>query len=150
MLASKPYRDRLNDPSDWTQRVMPVFLRTIRSAMTVEGEAGEAAIGAWTAVLRAGEELGAVDLKALAAGEEALSAMRWHLDMAATGSPTVEASIRGPDTQAQRAVLVPDRDGRCGPPRGRGARGAGRGRRLCADGDAHQRKHGRLRRVRSF
>ncbi len=106
VLASKPYRDRLNDPTAWTERVMHVFRNTIRSAMTVEGETGEASIGAWAAVLRTGEELGAVDLEALAAGEEALSAMRWHLDMAATGSPTVEASIRGPDTQAARAVLV--------------------------------------------
>ena len=32
--------------------------------------------------------------------------MRWHLDMAATGSPTVEAAIRGRDEQAARAVLV--------------------------------------------
>ena len=106
VLASKPYRDRLNDPSDWTQRVMPVFQRTIRSAMTVEGDAGEAAIGAWAAVLRAGEDLGAIDLKGLATAEGALGAMRWHLDMAATGSPTVEAAIRGRDEQAARAVLV--------------------------------------------
>ena len=106
VLASKPYRDRLNDPTAWTQRAMPVFRNTIRSAMTVEGEAGGAAIGAWAAVLRAGEELGAVDLEGLSAAEGALGAMRWHLDMAATGSPTAEASIRGPDTQAARGVLV--------------------------------------------
>ena len=106
VLASKPYRDRLNDPTAWTQRVMGVFRNTIRSAMTVEGEAGEASTGAWAAVLRADEGLGAVDLEALVAADEALGAMRWHLDRAATGSPTVEASIRGPDTQAARAVLV--------------------------------------------
>ncbi|MYE02878.1 MAG: hypothetical protein F4Y03_16690 [Alphaproteobacteria bacterium] len=106
VLASKAYRDRLNDPTEWTERVMHVFRNTIRSAMTVEGEAGEASVGAWAAVLRADEELGAVDLEALAGAEGALSAMRWHLDMAATGSPTAEASIRGPDTQAARAVLV--------------------------------------------
>ena len=106
VLASKAYRDRLNDPTVWTERVMHVFRNTIRSAMTVEGEAGEASIGAWAAVLRADEGLGAVDLEALAGAEGALSAMRWHLDVAATGSPTVEASIRGPDTQAARAVLV--------------------------------------------
>ncbi len=106
VLASKPYRDRLNDPTAWTERVMHVFRNTIRSAMTVESEAGEASVGAWAAVLRADESLGAVDLDALAGAGEALSAARWHLDMAATGSPTVEASIRGPDTQAARAVLV--------------------------------------------
>ena len=106
VLASKAYRDRLNAPTEWTERAMHVFRNTIRSAMTVEGEAGEASVGAWAAVLRADESLGAVDLDALAGAGEALSAMRWHLDMAATGSPTVEASIRGPDTQAARAVLV--------------------------------------------
>ena len=106
VLASKPYRDRLNDPTAWTERVMHVFRNTIRSAMTVEGHAGEASIGAWAAVLRADEGLGAVDLEALAAAQEALSAMRWHLDMAATGNPTAEAAIRGPDTQAKQAVLV--------------------------------------------
>ncbi len=106
VLASEPYRARLNDPTDWTQRVMPVFRRTIRSAMRVEGEAGEAAVGAWAAVLRAGEELGAVDLEGLAAAGQALGAMRWRLDRAATGGPTAEASIRGPDEQAAQAVLV--------------------------------------------
>ena len=106
VLASKPYRDRLNDPTTWTGRVMRVFRNTIRSAMTIEGEAGTAAIGAWATVLRADEGLGAVDLEACAAAEEALSATRWHLDMAATGSPTAEAAIRGPDAQAERVVLV--------------------------------------------
>ncbi len=106
VLASAAYRARLDDPTDWTRRTMPAFRRTIRSAMTVEAEAGEASIGAWAAVLRAGDGLGAVDLAGLAGAEAALGAMRWRLDAAASGNPSVEAAIRGPDERAACAVLV--------------------------------------------
>lgn len=40
VLASAAYKERLNTPTEWTQRVMPMFRDTVRSACRVVAEQG--------------------------------------------------------------------------------------------------------------
>lgn len=46
VLASKPYMDRLNDPTEWTMKVLPYFVGGRRSVMTVTSTAGRGVGGA--------------------------------------------------------------------------------------------------------
>ena len=50
VLASAPYLERLNNPTDWTRRAMPFFSNGSRAAMTVASSAG-AGVGGLAATI---------------------------------------------------------------------------------------------------
>lgn len=49
-LTSEPYMERLNDPTDWTKRVAPLFLNSTRSACTVTTSVGRGTGGYGTTI----------------------------------------------------------------------------------------------------
>ena len=105
VLASEAYRTRLDNPTEWTQRVMPKFRRTIRSAMVVRQRHGNA-VGAYAVTLRMAAGQRPPELYALSQRHHAVGCELWDIDHEATGEPSAEASIRGPDERVERAVLM--------------------------------------------
>lgn len=58
-LRSEPYIERLNDPTDWTKKVAPAFVNSIRTVCSVTTSVGKGTGGLATTVefgARAGEE----------------------------------------------------------------------------------------------
>ena len=105
VLASEAYRSRLDNPTEWTQRVMPSFRRTIRSAMVVFQRHGKA-VGSYAVTLRMAANQRPPELYSLSQRYHAVACELWDLDREATGEPSAEARIRGPDEQVERAVLM--------------------------------------------
>ena len=105
VLASEAYRSRLDNPTEWTQRVMPSFRRTIRSAMVVFQRHGKA-VGSYAVTLRMAANQRPPELYSLSQRYHAVGCELWDLDREATGEPSAEAKIRGPDEQVERAVLM--------------------------------------------
>jgi hypothetical protein len=115
VLASPAYRKVLNNPTDWTRRVMPNFRNTTRLVCRVRAKLGRGH-GAVAATIRLMPGEGRSDALDGWLAETALpramkmkgivGAQLWTLDAAATGGPSAESRYRGPDATVARAVLL--------------------------------------------
>ncbi|MSO77932.1 MAG: hypothetical protein EXQ87_13650 [Alphaproteobacteria bacterium] len=116
VLTSPAYRTRLDNPTDWTRRVMPHFRATIRSGMAVRHRLGRGRGGVAATIQLTGHSEGADDLVAWLVGEALprtvlmpciVGAQVWELVPGAGGGATTEAQMRGtPDRLVERAILV--------------------------------------------
>jgi hypothetical protein len=110
-LSSKPYLERLNSPSAWTQKMMPHYRGMSRGFCTVAGSRG-AGVGGSARVIRFKPGANAAALEAwlgdelprLASGRGIAGA---HLlQGAATPPMTNEQRIRGADASVDWALLL--------------------------------------------
>ena len=113
VLRSPAYLDRLNNPSDWTRRVMPTvrnFRRRVYRLSHTEGSAATADVPPAVATLRLVPAPGREEalrtryrqdaLKAMAAIPGIRSATLFEADPAAPGGTTVERSLIGATAEA--------------------------------------------------
>ena len=115
VLASQPYKERLANPTEWTQRVMPWFINTKRcvcrvvsdfghgiggvaQTITFSNEHAEEAHPAWLceqALPNAASHLGCVRVQL------------WHYNAAITDQPNPEAALRRQrDGAAQNIIAI--------------------------------------------
>ncbi len=114
-LASPPYLARLNDPTPWTQRVLPLFRNTSRTACRVTRSLGQG-IGGAVATLRLGPVAGKEEeLRAWLSGTalpdlvERPGVVGAHLaeaEIAATRVPTQERTLRPQEDQVARWIVI--------------------------------------------
>ena len=119
IFVSKPYLDRLNDPTPWSTSVLRHFRDTNRTICRRTWEAGEIR-GAWGVVRRVnrsgGEEDEAARRQAAAIEEQGrgwaedwrvLRVEIWRREVLALPGPTAEANLRAaPDRFIEGAVLA--------------------------------------------
>jgi hypothetical protein len=116
VLRSPAYLERLNNPTEWTLRVMPTvrnFTRGVYWLLHTEGGAGAGDPAQAVATLRLDPVAGRADalraryrsdaLKAMAGIPGVLSATLFEADPAASGAATIERSLIG--TAASAPVL---------------------------------------------
>ena len=114
-LASPAYLARLNDPTPWTLRALPLFRNTIRTACGVTRTLGNG-VGGALATLRLGPVAGREEeLRAWLAGTtlpalvERPSLVGAHLaeaDLRATTVPTKERKLRAQEDEVARWVVL--------------------------------------------
>ncbi len=114
-LESSAYRDRLNNPTPWTQRVVSEFRDTIRTVCTVAESAG-LGTGAWIETIRLGavadpqifrDGLIKTHLPAAMAADGIVAAHLLQGLVPATTGGTVESKLRGaPDGMAAWIILL--------------------------------------------
>ena len=119
IFVSKPYLDRLNDPTPWSTSVLRHFRDTNRTICRRTWETGEIR-GAWGVVLRvnrSGEEEDEATRGQVAALEErgrgwaedwrVLRVEIWRREVLALPGPTAEANLRAaPDRYIEGAVFA--------------------------------------------
>jgi hypothetical protein len=116
-LTSKPYLDRLNDPTPWTRRSMAVFRNNNRTLCRVLASFGRGGVPGFMATLQLGRaEARSENLSQHLIGEllpeliKRPGLLAVHLlegDQAASGAATEEKRLRGvPDHTADLAVLL--------------------------------------------
>lgn len=122
IFVSKPYIDRLNDPTPWTTEVLRHFRDTNRTVCRRTWAAGEIR-GAWAVTLRVDRSAGAApeEEEALAARVAALEERgrawaedwrvlrveRWRREALPSQGPTAETKLRAaPDRFIEGAVLA--------------------------------------------
>ncbi|MEW9613277.1 hypothetical protein AB3G45_05445 [Shinella sp. S4-D37] len=114
VLASKPYLDRVNAPTEWTSRCMPHFRNNSRTVFRVAERMGQGA-GVQVATLRIGRE--AQDDALLSSRVTTLmrefmtkpgsvSAEYWRADAARTAIQTEERRLRGDPDFVENCALV--------------------------------------------
>ena len=114
-LSSPPYLERLNDPSPWTQRVMPNFRNTIRSVCHVLGVQG-VGMGGILRAYRIEPREGQQEALAKALAGEVLAALAekpgvarvcvGEREIAKSSGGTAEVTMRGEDATATFVLLV--------------------------------------------
>ena len=115
VLGSAPYLERLNNPTPWTQRAMPNFRNTVRSACQVRhrlgrGEGGT--LGLWRLAPAPGHAAQLLDwlltggLQAAQEQPGIVSAEVWQAEVAASTLPSKEKEIRGEDGQVDWVLAV--------------------------------------------
>jgi len=114
-LASPAYLARLNDPTPWTRRALPLFRNTIRTACRITLSLGGGVGGVMT-TLRLGPAAGREEeLRAWLSGTtlpaliERPGIVGTHLaeaDLAATKVPTEERKLRDREDEVARWVLL--------------------------------------------
>ena len=117
VLASEPYLERLNNPTDWSLRCQPTIINNIRTVCRIEGRAGRGE-GGFVATLRLAAkgdspalDVSAIDWSRLSARlterPGILSAELWAADESFGGVRTREHELRGvPDRIAPVTVVV--------------------------------------------
>ena len=115
VFESKAYLERLDHPSEWTQRIMPALRNMNRSLCRVEASSGFGA-GCWLQTLRFSPDAGReASLRDALTGEVRLLAMQpglcaAHLlisDRDKASTPTREAALRGGhDSVADWVLLI--------------------------------------------
>ena len=114
-LTSKPYLERLNNPTPWTQKALPYFHNTNRTLCQVVASAGNGICGDLLTIQLAaapgrGEALGgwlAVTMPTLVERPGVLGAHYLEGDQAASRTETEEKRLRASsDAIADRVVLV--------------------------------------------
>ena len=119
VLSSAPYKERLNTPTEWTQRVMPQFRDTIRVTGTVIVEAGHGIGGVRRLVRIDPPEVQRAAVRALltAALAERVLAERGVTRVRVLEGPPVtptantsETQMRGQDRSAIFTVLIDGQD----------------------------------------
>jgi hypothetical protein len=120
VLTSPAYLTRLQNPTDWTRRVMPHFRATMRAGMHVRHRQGRGRGGVAATIRLTGPAGGADGLMAWLT-QDALprialmpcvsGAQVWELDQTASGGSTTETQLRGtPDMLVERAILIEGSD----------------------------------------
>ncbi|MBI4589210.1 MAG: hypothetical protein HY725_10255 [Candidatus Rokubacteria bacterium] len=114
-LASPAYLARLNDPTPWTRRALPLFRNTIRTACRITESLGRG-MGGVLATLRLGplpgreEELRAwltgTSLPALVERPGLVGAHLCEADLSATRVPTEERKLRTQEDDIARWVVL--------------------------------------------
>lgn len=110
------YRHALDNPTDWTRRMMPAFRNFVRATCRVRLVAGEVS-GGFLATVRFAPPDDAREAVARWVGGEALHGLRdrpgitrlqlWEADTGRSLTPTTEQSMRsGPDGQAAFAAVI--------------------------------------------
>ena len=116
VLTSDAYVERLNNPTEWTQRTMPWLLDISRTACQVDCAAG-AGHGAFAGTMQLSLETGADAeftafaqaelLPALTEQSGVVSAQLWQADPANTNVATTERGLRpGEDQSVGAAIMV--------------------------------------------
>lgn len=100
VFASEAYRERLNNPTDWTNRIMPYFRNTVRTVFHIRGT-WRAQYGGAIATIRYGAGEGAREwlaeeaLPALAEASGICRARLLEADAEQSMPDTTEARMRG-------------------------------------------------------
>ena len=114
VLSSAAYLERLQNPTDWTRRVMPWFRRMTRSACTIAASHGRG-IGAYVGCMwlgsgaapETGEQLSAAVFPDLMGDPSLVRIQLWVADPERSQMQTAEAALRGaPDAMAARVVVI--------------------------------------------
>lgn len=115
VLAGPAYLARVNDPTPWTRRVLPLFRNTTRTACRVTLSLGQG-IGGALATVRLGSLLerenevrGWLSGTALPALIEQPGFVGVHFaeaDLSATNVPTAERKLRGQEDEVIHAVVL--------------------------------------------
>lgn len=112
VLGSRPYLEVLNNPSPWTQRMMPRLRNFDRGAGEQVAKFGDGA-GAWLVVSRVSHDIEGTQraalerkLEAIYSVEGAVTARLFAVDRNTTGLPTKEKTMRGGAEGAFRSLLV--------------------------------------------
>jgi hypothetical protein len=115
VLASERYKERLANPTEWTQRVMPWFINTKRCACRVIGDFGHGIGGVAQTITFSNEEaeeacpawLFAHALPNAASHLGCVRVQLWRYDAAITDQPNPEAALRPQrDGAADRIVAI--------------------------------------------
>jgi hypothetical protein len=119
VLSSAAYLERLNNPTPWTQRVMPMFRDTVRSAGRLIGDRGEG-IGGFLRTFRVEPQpgrqehlrqaLSAPILERLAECDGVVRVRCAEAVDTGHGKDTAETAMRGKDETATFVVLVDGTD----------------------------------------
>lgn len=106
-LAGQPYLDRLNAPTPWSQRIMPILKNFARGGGRRIASAGSGRGGIVAALRFAAHELPGEDLlHALVAGDRIVAAHLLQTDQARTGIRTGEKGLRATDGSFDGLLLV--------------------------------------------
>jgi hypothetical protein len=119
-LARGPYIERLNNPTPWTSRALPLFRNNNRSACRVTVSLGQG-VGGSLATVRLGPLDGReAELRGWLT-EKALPAVAGHpcvvgahfceADVSATGVPTQERTLRAQDDEVARWIVLVETGG---------------------------------------
>lgn len=114
-LASPPYLARLNDPTPWTRRALPLFRNTIRTACRITRSLGDG-VGGALATLRLGPRAGreeelrawltATTLPALIERPGLVGAHLCEADLPATRVPTEERALRAREDEVAPWIIL--------------------------------------------
>ena len=107
VLTSDAYLKRLNSPSDWTRRVMPMFRDMRRCVCTVKARAGKDGMGgaATSCQFNAGadvaqglrEWISNIVLSEIVTAPGVVKAELWQVDTGASQAPSTESGLRVSD-----------------------------------------------------
>lgn len=106
-LAGQPYLDRLNAPTPWSQRIMPILQNFARGGGRRVASAGSGRGGVVAALRFPADQLPGADMVAALAGHDRITAA--HLletDAARTGLKTSEKGLRREDGSFDGLLLV--------------------------------------------
>jgi hypothetical protein len=112
-LTSPPYQARLDDPSEWTRRIMPHFRGMVRGFCAIEHRAGTS-VGAEMLTIRYEADPARRQDLARWLADDCLPSITqrrgfadaWHLRAAVQPPMTSEQSLRGRDAPVDGVVLV--------------------------------------------
>lgn len=106
-LAGQPYLDRLNAPTPWSQRIMPILGNFARGGGRRIASAGSGRGGIVAPLRFAAQDLPGEDLlHALVASDRIVAAHLLHTDQARTGIKTGEKGLRANDGSFDGLLLV--------------------------------------------
>ena len=107
VLASPDYLARLDDPTEWTRRMMPVFQGMHRTACALRVRVGNE-LGAFAAVATLTEGDSAMErIPDLAAAKDVAMVQLWQADPETTGVDAKEMAYReGEDSMAEWVLFV--------------------------------------------
>jgi hypothetical protein len=113
VLASAPYLNALNNPTEWTRTLMPRYRNTTRAVFRVVAGAGDADGGELVTLRLAGDDADAArafgrrEMAALATAPGVLRVEVWKTDSAVSTLRTAEKKLRGTaDNVVGQAILV--------------------------------------------
>ena len=109
VLSSAAYLERLNGPTDWTQRMMPMFRDMRRCVCTVKARAGSVGIGGVATVCQFNLSVDAAEglhdwisnhvLAEIGASSGVVNAELWRIDAVASRVLTTESNLRVSDRE---------------------------------------------------
>ena len=109
VLTSAAYLERVNAPSEWTQRIMPMFRDMRRCVCTVKARAGSEGMGGAATVCQFNASADVAEglhdwisktvLAKLGASPGIVNAALWRIDIGASQVTTTESSLRGTDRE---------------------------------------------------
>lgn len=108
VLSSAPYLERLDAPTPWSQRIMPILDNFVRGGGRVVAEAGKAQ-GCVLAAIKLDSQLHGLDreiLESVAASDRIIAARLLETDFQRTTIATREKSMRTQDAVFQGLLLI--------------------------------------------